>query len=366
MRIFPPSTVKQGERGTFRVEGIDAKTVQDVIIGTTKPNVRFLIGSIALITAVTASLSNGATVNVQEVYDPTPTTATLSTALTGTENDLVFTSLLDGAEGNAITVAYINPATPSAALGVVVTGTDIVVNLATGVGSRQVETATAAGTVTTSGNATVTVTSAILAGSPLAISVPVVENDTANDIALAIRTALAANGAVAAKFDVSGATNAVILTTKAAYVAANDATLNIAIIDGTSVGVTTAATSANTTAGVVAAITSIASEVAAAVEADEDAAALVSVANKASNDGTGIVTALAETALASGLDWTVKAQIVDSVDLADTDGVGKVQRLTIASTAEAVESENAVLFQITTGATATTQTLDLVVEYSVL
>jgi hypothetical protein len=111
----------------------------------------------------------------------------------------------------------------------------------------QVETATAAGTVTTAGDATVTVTSALF-GADEVVAVPVALSDTANAIALAIRTALAANVVIAEHFTVSGATNKAILTAKVP--AANDATLNIAIIDGTSVGVTTAASSADTTAGV--------------------------------------------------------------------------------------------------------------------
>jgi hypothetical protein len=115
----------------------------------------------------------------------------------------------------------------------------------------QVETATAAGTVTTAGNASVTITSALFA-EPVVVSVPVEVDDDANAIALAIRTALAANADIAEHFVVSGADAAVVLTAKVP--AANDTTLNIAIADGTgdgaSVGVTTAATSANTTAGV--------------------------------------------------------------------------------------------------------------------
>lgn len=115
----------------------------------------------------------------------------------------------------------------------------------------QVETATAAGTVSTAGNASVTVKSNLLAADEV-VAVPVLLNDNAAAIAFAIRTALAANANIATNFTVSGATDKVILTAK--VIAANDATLNIAIADGTeegaSVGVTTAATSTHTTAGV--------------------------------------------------------------------------------------------------------------------
>ena len=72
--------------------------------------------------------------------------------------------------------------------------------------------------------------------------------DGANAIATKIRAALAANAVIADYFTVSGATDKVILTRTMSK--ANDTSLNIAIADDTSVGVTTAATSANTTAGV--------------------------------------------------------------------------------------------------------------------
>jgi hypothetical protein len=115
----------------------------------------------------------------------------------------------------------------------------------------QVETATAVGTVTTAGNAAVTVTSKLFAEA-VAVAVPVEVDDDAAAIALAIRTALAADPDVSANFDVSGDAAAVVLSARVP--AANDSTLNIAIADGTgegaSVGVTTAANSANTTAGV--------------------------------------------------------------------------------------------------------------------
>ena len=116
---------------------------------------------------------------------------------------------------------------------------------------QQVETATAAGTVTTAGNAAVTVKSALFK-EDVVLAVPVEVDNGANDIAAAIKAAMAANETIAAHFTVGGTDASVVLTAKVP--AANDTTLNIAIADGTgegaSVGVTTAATSANTTAGV--------------------------------------------------------------------------------------------------------------------
>jgi hypothetical protein len=128
-------------------------------------------------------------------------------------------------------------------------------------GAAQVETATAAGTITVSGNATVIVTAAGMTGSPKTITVAVVSGDTATLWAAKARTALAADAAVAAMFTVSGATTAIILTRKplATFTtedgplnvyAANDGTLNMALADDTSTGITEAASSANTTAGV--------------------------------------------------------------------------------------------------------------------
>lgn len=127
-------------------------------------------------------------------------------------------------------------------------------------GQAQVETATAAGTITASGNATVIVTAAGMTGSPKTISVAVLNGDTAAVWAGKVRTALAADTAVSALFEVGGTTTAIRLTRKptATYAvgsasvplyAANDSTLNISLDNGTCTGITTAATSANTTSG---------------------------------------------------------------------------------------------------------------------
>lgn len=118
-------------------------------------------------------------------------------------------------------------------------------------GTKQVETATAAGNISSSGNLTVTVTAAGMTNSPKAVSVAVLDtDDDGTAIGAKIRTALGLDADVAAFFDVSGATDQIILTAKTA--AANDATMNIALANDTSVGLTPAATSANTTAGVAA------------------------------------------------------------------------------------------------------------------
>lgn len=115
-------------------------------------------------------------------------------------------------------------------------------------GVAQVETATIVGTITGSGDATFTITSAIVAGSPLAVSVAVLVDDTPTIVATKAAATLNATAAVSTHFTASSSTADLILTAKKA--AANDATLNIAFTNGTCTGLTPNATSANTTAGV--------------------------------------------------------------------------------------------------------------------
>ena len=116
-------------------------------------------------------------------------------------------------------------------------------------GLRQVETATVVATISQAGNGTFTVTAAnsanLAAGK--AISVAVALNDTAILVAGKARTVLAADADVAAFFTVGGTGATIVLTAKTA--AANDTSMNLAMVDGTCIGITTAANSANTTAG---------------------------------------------------------------------------------------------------------------------
>ena len=131
-------------------------------------------------------------------------------------------------------------------------------------GTLQVETATvsAASGITGNGNATVTITSANVVGSPLAVSIAVTSaSNTAALLATALRAGLTANAAVSLYYTVSGTGADIVLTRKitSTYTVngstltvkpATDATLNIGIANGTCTGITTAATSTGTTAGV--------------------------------------------------------------------------------------------------------------------
>jgi hypothetical protein len=113
----------------------------------------------------------------------------------------------------------------------------------------QVETATAVGTITTAGNAAVTVTSAAF-GAPVVVPFAVALGDTAAVWAGKARAALASDSQIKAKFAVRGSSTAIVLTRlidDAGLV--NDTTMNIALADVTSAGITEAATSVNTTSG---------------------------------------------------------------------------------------------------------------------
>lgn len=115
-------------------------------------------------------------------------------------------------------------------------------------GVLQVETATVVGTITQVGNATFTVTGAGITGSPLAVSVAVAVNDTADIVAAKAVVAINNTAAINVLYTARAEGALVILTRILA--AANDATLNIAFTNGTCLGLTPNATSANTLAGV--------------------------------------------------------------------------------------------------------------------
>jgi len=115
-------------------------------------------------------------------------------------------------------------------------------------GTKQVETATVIGTITSAGgNATVVVTGAYISGSPVTVSVTVILADDASAVAGKIRSALAFNVAITDQYGISGTGADVVLTDHSAR--ANDTTLNISIDNGTCTGLTSAPTSVDTTPG---------------------------------------------------------------------------------------------------------------------
>lgn len=121
-------------------------------------------------------------------------------------------------------------------------------------GTAQVETATAAGTASSSNNVIATLTAANVIGSPIATTVAIVSGDTPTLWAAKVRTALASVTEISKRFTIGGTGASIVLTAKRA--AANDSTLNLALANGSpSPGITAAPSSADTTAGVADTIT---------------------------------------------------------------------------------------------------------------
>jgi len=157
--------------------------------------------------------------------------------------------------GQGATVTTLAGATNAIVLGIeldstydVEFDTETLIPTITGAGVNQVETATAAGTITASGNATVIVTGDDIVGSPLTVSVAVLNADTASAWAQKVRAALSAVSAITSLYTVGGSTTAISLTRIVKRY--NDSTLNISLANGTCTGITTAATSVGTTAGI--------------------------------------------------------------------------------------------------------------------
>lgn len=115
-------------------------------------------------------------------------------------------------------------------------------------GTYQVETATVAGTITTSGNMSVVITASEVVGSPVTISVPISAGESTSTIASRVRSYIEANKNITDIYSVSGSGANIVLTQR--QYLGNDSTLNISLDNDTSEGLTQAATSTNTTAGV--------------------------------------------------------------------------------------------------------------------
>jgi hypothetical protein len=124
-----------------------------------------------------------------------------------------------------------------------------------------VETATAVGTISTSGTAAVTISATDLPGSPISLAVPVLIGDTAAVWAGKVRTALSESTPIANMFTVSGTGASIVLTRKPSVTFTirgldvpiyfeDDASLNIDLGNGTCAGITPADTSSTTVTGV--------------------------------------------------------------------------------------------------------------------
>jgi hypothetical protein len=119
-------------------------------------------------------------------------------------------------------------------------------------GRQQEALAVCAGTVTGSGNATLTLTFTGV-GSPLTISVAVLNGDTPTVWAAKARAAIASNSVANALFQVTGTAALITLTRRTdenGLAQANDGTLNLAIATGTATGISAAGSSTATASGV--------------------------------------------------------------------------------------------------------------------
>jgi len=125
----------------------------------------------------------------------------------------------------------------------------------TAMGTRQVETATGAGTITSTGNVAVTLTASGLDMNPIVMNVPAFSGETSSQWMERVRGYFATQPQIQMQFSVSGAGSDLIITRKSPF-APNDSTLNISILalqDGSNPaasGITNKPTSTNTTAGV--------------------------------------------------------------------------------------------------------------------
>lgn len=198
--------------------------------------------------------------------DTTPTSvaevkSSLSTDLVGDNNDIVYTSKLTGTAGDAITVAYLDPSMESQSLDVVVTGTAIKVYLATNDQNG--------GEIISTADEIKTAIANLPAAHALVGTADKAANDGSGVVTAMAETALA------------GGVDAVVTATT---VTVTDTDIVVGLAKDTSNAITSTATQIKTE-----------------IEATPAAHALVGVANKAANDGSGVVTVMAETALTGGV-----------------------------------------------------------------
>jgi hypothetical protein len=241
------------------------------------------------------------------------TAATVTTALDGDNNDMSFTADTAGLAGNDISVEYRDPGEASQALAATLTDKDILVSLATDAGTAAAGTISGTGVFTHGelikiGDVTYEMVDAlttspracpyeVLIGANLAASLDNLKsaiNATAG-AGTTYGTGTVAHPDVTAETNTNTSQEVVARDTKASY---------------NSIATTTTAANATWGAetlegGVDPAITSTAAEIKTAIEAVTEAAALVNIANKAANDGSGVVTAMAKTYLTGGSDGTV-------------------------------------------------------------
>jgi hypothetical protein len=228
--------------------------------------------------------------------------ATLATGVIGNNNALRFTAKTGGVAGNSITIAQVNPGTPSAALGVVVAGNAITANLATNAAAY------ATGATGVEGNNNGLTWTSKLVGTLGNDIVVVLEDPSAVGQALAISVK---DHTIVAKLATDGA--GAISTTgdllKAAIAGNAGANALVGVADtGASDGSAAVTDEVVELAGGQAlAITSTAAEVLAAINLSADAMLLLDpVTDDGASTGAAVVTAVAATPLAGGANDVVE------------------------------------------------------------
>lgn len=101
-------------------------TVRRLQTGTGGPSVNSVLGRLR-------GTRTGRGLIGSPVDTSTEAKASVTTSLSGANNDLTFTAAQAGTDGNSIRIRYVNPGANDAALAVTRSGQDITVSLATGV-----------------------------------------------------------------------------------------------------------------------------------------------------------------------------------------------------------------------------------------
>lgn len=234
--------------------------------------------------------------------------AVLSTALTGNNNDLDYTAVDGGTQGNLIKIKYTNPGVAGATESVSVStddGTDITTidfSLATTAAVKAAYTTSMTGA---NNDIVITAVTAGTAGNaidftmtdPNAASQPLTVTTTGS----AIVVSLATNSEKA----ITSTANQVIAAVNGDYLAQKLVKLTLSGSDtgATAVTALSKVDLADGAAGGV--ISSTGDTIKATLAASAAASALVTAADKAANDGSGAVTAMAATALTGGTDNVV-------------------------------------------------------------
>lgn len=206
--------------------------------------------------------------------------AALTTSLTGSDNDLVYTAVLGGVAGNRIKVSYTDPSAADESLAVTVTET------AEGVFTNYVIDFSLATTAKVQSAYTT-----VLVGAN-------------NDLVFTATTA----GTDGDDIDIIYVDPGVALASLSVVVDDEEITVNLAT-------------------GAGGAITSTAAEVMAAVNEQLDSQKLVTVTNSGADTGAGVVTAMSKQDLASGSDGAVISTTADAIKAAlllDTDAAALV------------------------------------------